>query len=166
MTSIFAACTASSEVQAQVYYYPSSSPRVFQQNRVIVGSSNGVYSNNGVQYRSYRPNYGQTQVYPNGSYYVQPRYPAAQNPTNYYSQPAPSYSGYSNYPGYSSPQPTYYGNQGNWSQPTTTYQSNYGTGYYSPQQTTNANVGAIIGNAIGGQQGAQVGAAIGSTIRP
>lgn len=161
MASMFATCVSLSEAQAQVYYYPSTSPRVFQQNRVIAGTPSTVYSNNGIRYQSYRPSYGQAQVYSNGSYYVQPSGSYPQNTTTYYYPSTPYYSGYSN------SQPTYYSNQGDSNQPTTTYQSNYGTGYYSnPQQAINANVGAVIGNAIGGQQGAQVGAAIGGTIRP
>ncbi len=161
MASLLGTYIASTEAEAQVYYYPSTSPRVIQQNRVVVGTPSRFYSNNGIRYQSYRPSYGQTQIYSNGRYYVQPNRSYPQNAPAYYYQPAPYSSGYSN------PQPTYYDNQGYWNQPSTTHQSNYGTGYYSnPQQAANANAGAIIGSAIGGQQGAQVGAAIGGSIRP
>jgi len=158
--SMLAIYMGSSDAQAQVYYYPSTSPRIVQQNRGILGTQKRIYSNNDVRYQSYRSGYGQTQVYSNGRYYVQPNYSSVQSPPVYYSQPTPYYSGYSNN------QPTYYGNQGYWNQPSTTYQSNYGTGFYSPQQAANTNTGAIIGDVIGGQRGAQIGAAIGATIRP
>lgn len=159
MLAIFA---AAAEVQAQVYYYPSASPRFIPQNRTVYRTPNRVYANNGLRYQSYRPSYGQTTVYSNGGYSVQPNRSYTQSAPTYYSQPSTPY-----YYDYSNAQPVYSGNQIYSSQPSTAYSSNYGSGFYdSPQQAANANVGARIGNAIGGSQGAQVGAAIGAAIRP
>ncbi len=150
------------ETQAQVYYYSPSVRTAVPQQRVIVGTPNRVYSNNGVQYQSFRPSYGQSHVYTNNGYYVQPHQHYSQNAPSYYSQPSNGY--YNNYP-YSPP--IYSGNQVYSTQPSGVYGSNYGSGFYSsPQQAGNANAGAIIGGAIGGQQGARVGAAIGAGIRP
>ncbi len=170
-------------VQAQIFYRQSGPTRVIPQNVPIYNSNTRVYANNGVQYQSFRPSYGQSTVYSNG-YVVQPN-GSYNSSTQYYS--APNYRA----PIYSSPTPTYYaqpttpyyydtngnrvyssnqaysGNQVYSSQPSAVYSSNYGTGFYNnPQQANNANIGATIGNAIGGSQGAQVGAAIGSAIRP
>ena len=185
--SLLAILASASEVQAQVYYYPSSSPRFVPQNRTVYRTPNRVYANNGLRYQSYRPSYGQTTVYSNGGYSVQPNHSYTQSAPTYYGQPStPYYYDYSNsqpvysgnqgyssqpstyyYNGYSNSQPVYSGDQIYSNQPSTAYSSNYGSGFYdSPQQAANANVGARIGNAIGGSQGAQVGAAIGAAIRP
>ena len=55
MASLLSTYIASTEAEAQVYYYPSTSPRVIQQNRVVVGTPSRFYSNNGIRYQSYRP---------------------------------------------------------------------------------------------------------------
>ncbi len=151
-----------SDAQAQEYYYPSSGVRATSQSRIVVGTQPRVYTNNGVRYQSFRPSYGQSQVYSDGRVYVQPRQTYSSNPHVYYGQP----SGTVYYGNPTNGQP-YYSNSPQWNQPQPVYQSNYGTGYYSnPRPSANANAGAIIGGAIGGNQGAQVGAAIGAAIRP
>ncbi len=158
---MLAAFAEFAEVQAQMFYRPSSSTRIVPQNRSLFGNQSRVYANNGVQYQSYRPNYGQSTVYSDGSYAVQPNGSYTQSSTTYYAQPTTPYYYDSN--GYR----VYSGNQVYSNQPSTIYSSNYGSGYYtSPQQAASANAGATIGGAIGGSQGAQLGAAIGSAVRP
>ena len=183
MLAVFA---TASDVQAQVFYFPSTSPRLVLQNGAVYRTPNRVFANNGLQYQSYRPSYGQSTVYSNPGYAVQPYGSYTQSAPTYYVQPSAPYYEYSNsqpvysgnqsyssqpstsyYNGYSYSQPVYSGNRVYSSQPSTAYSSNYGSGFYdSPQQAANANVGARIGNAIGGSQGAQFGAAIGAAVRP
>ena len=86
-----AALSAFSEVQAQ-FFRPSTITRVVPQNRSSFGTQNRVYANNGVQYQSYRPSYGQTTVYSNGRYTVQPNgYYTPGAASTYYAQPTTSY---------------------------------------------------------------------------
>lgn len=152
---------AASTSEAQVSSYNNGFQNILRPQRVFVGRPTRVYSNNGVKYQSYRPNYDQSRVYSNGGYYVQPQQQYYYNTPSSEVQPSTSY--YS----YPSTTPSYSSNSVYSSQPSNVYQNYYGNGVYStPQQAANANTGAIIGSAIGGNQGAQVGAAIGASIRP
>ncbi|HUP81724.1 MAG TPA: hypothetical protein VM260_24445 [Pirellula sp.] len=154
--------TTFAEVQAQIFFRPSVSTRVIPQNRATFGTQRRVYANNGVRYQSYRPSYGATRIYSNGSYVVQPDGSYIPSSPTYYAQPTTRYF-YDD----SNRNPVYSDNQVYSSFPSTGYSSNDGSGYYnSPQQAASANAGARIGNAIGGVQGAQIGEAIGSAIGP
>ena len=132
MLAVFA---AAADVQAQVFYFPSTSPRVVPQNGAVYRTPNRVYRNNGLQYQSYRPSYGQPTVYSNPGYAVQPYRSYTQSAPTYYVQPSTPY-----YHEYSNSQPVYSSDQIYSSQPSTAYRSNYGSGFYdSPQQAANAS---------------------------
>ena len=130
---------AAAEVQAQVYYYPTTSPRFVPQNRTVYRTPNRVYANNGFQYQSNRPSYGRSTVYSNPGYSVQPYRSYTQSAPTYYIQPSTPY--YYEYP---NSQPVYSGNQVYSSQPSTSFYNRYsnsqpvyaGDQFYSSQPST------------------------------